>query len=139
MSENDNLAIARQSWDAWNAHDADAWIELLHETHVTESDTLPQPVRGHEGARPFIEMYIKAFPDLRFSIDQMIASGDYVISRYTATGTHKGDLAGIPPTGRHAETHGCVVAEIKNGRILRQWLYWDSAHLLRQLGVLPGA
>jgi predicted ester cyclase len=74
-----------------------------------------------------------------FSIDQMIESGDYVISRYTATGTHKGDLAGIPPTGRHAETHGCVVAEIKNGRILRQWLYWDSAHLLRQLGVLPGA
>jgi steroid delta-isomerase-like uncharacterized protein len=139
MSENDNLAIARQSWDAWNAHDPDAWIELLHETHVTESDTLPQPVRGHEGARPFIEMYIKAFPDLRFSIDQMIASGDYVISRYTATGTHKGDLAGIPPTGRQAETHGCVVAEIKNGRILREWLYWDSAHLLRQLGVLPGA
>jgi steroid delta-isomerase-like uncharacterized protein len=139
MSENDNLAIVRQSWDAWNAHDPDAWIKLLHETHVTESDTLPQPVRGHEGARAFIEMYIKAFPDLRFSIDQMIESGDYVITRYTATGTHKGDLAGILSTGRHAETHGCVVAEIKNGRVLRQWLYWDSAHLLRQLGVLPGA
>jgi len=139
MSENDNLAIVRQSWDAWNAHDPDAWIKLLHETHVTESDTLPQPVRGHEGARAFIEMYIKAFPDLRFSIDQMIESGDYVITRYTATGTHKGDLAGIPPTGRHAETHGCVVAEIKNGRVLRQWLYWDSAHLRRQLGVLPSA
>ena len=73
------------------------------------------------------------------SLDQMIASGDFVVSRYAATGTHRGDLAGIAPTGRHAETHGCVVSEIKNGQIMRQWLYWDSAHLLRQLGVLPAA
>ena len=139
MSEQDNLAIARQSWDAWNAHDANAWIKLLHDSHVTESDTVPGPIRGREGARPFIEMYLTAFPDLHFTVDQMIVSGDFVVSRYTATGTHRGDLAGIAPTGRHAETHGCVVSEIKNGQIMRQWLYWDSAHLLRQLGVLPAA
>jgi predicted ester cyclase len=72
-----------------------------------------------------------------YSIDQMIASGDYVVTRYTATGTHKGDLAGIPPTGRHAETHGCTVGEIKDGKIIRQWIYWDTGHLLRQLGVMP--
>jgi len=139
MSENDNLAITRQAWAAWNAHDPDAWIKLLDEKQVTESDTIPQPIRGHEGARPFMQMYVKAFPDLHFSVDQMIARGDYVITRYTATGTHKGDLAGIPPTGRHAETHGCTVGEIKNGKIVRQWIYWDTGHLLRQLGVLPGA
>lgn len=139
MSESDNIAVVRRSWDAWNAHDVNAWIKLLDGAQVMESDTVPQPVRGHDGARAFMEMYVKAFPDLHFTMDQTIASGDYVVSRYTARGTHRGDLAGIPPTGRSAETHGCVVAEVKNGRIHRQWLYWDSAHLLRQLGVLPGA
>jgi steroid delta-isomerase-like uncharacterized protein len=131
MSENDNLAITRQSWAAWNAHDPDAWIKLLDEKQVTESDTIPQAIRGHEGARPFMEMYVKAFPDLHFSVDQMIASGDYVITRYTATGTHKGDLA--------ESRHGCTVGEIRNGKIVRQWIYWDTGHLLRQLGLMPGA
>jgi steroid delta-isomerase-like uncharacterized protein len=139
MSETDNLATIRQTWAAWNAHDADAWVKLLDEKHVTESDTIPQPIGGHEGARAFMQMYVKAFPDLHFAIDQMIASGDYVVTRYTATGTHKGDLGGIPATGRHAETHGCTVGEIKNGKIVRQWIYWDTGHLLRQLGVMPGA
>jgi hypothetical protein len=45
----------------------------------------------------------------------------------------------IPPTGRHAETHGCTFGEIKNGKMVRQWIYWDTGHLLRQLGVMPGA
>lgn len=139
MSESDNLAVNRRSWDAWNAHDTNAWIKLLDGAHVIESDTVPQPIPGHEGARIFMDMYLKAFPDLHFTIDHMIASGDYVVTRYTATGTQRGDLAGIPPTGRHAEVHGCTVAEIKNGQVHRQWLYFDSAHLLRQLGVLPAA
>jgi predicted ester cyclase len=43
---------------------------------------------------------------------------------------------GIPPTNRHAETHGCTVAEIKNGKAVRTWGYWDTGHLLRQLGVM---
>lgn len=80
------------------------------EKQVIESDTIPHPIGGHEGARAFMQMYVKAFPDLHFAIDQMIAAGDYVVTRYTATGTHKGDRAGIPPTGRHGETHGCTLA-----------------------------
>jgi steroid delta-isomerase-like uncharacterized protein len=138
MSEQENMAIARRSWDAWNAHDIEAWIKVLDENQVLESDTIPSPLKGHAAARPFMEMYVKAFPDLHFTIDQMIATGDYVVSRYTATGTHKGELTGIPPTNRRAETHGCTVAELRNGKIVRQWLYWDTGHLLQQLGVMPG-
>jgi steroid delta-isomerase-like uncharacterized protein len=135
----DNLAVVRQSWDAWNAHNPDAWLKLLHDKHVMESDTIPQPITGQEGARAFMGMYVTAFPDLHFKVDQLTASGNYVISRYTATGTHQGPLGNIPPTERRGEVHGCTVAEIENGQIVREWLYWDSAHLLRQLGVLPAA
>ena len=61
------------------------------------------------------------------------------MTRYTATGTHRGDLMGIAPTNRRAETHGCTIAEIKNGKIIRSWIYWDTGHLLRQLGIMPAS
>jgi predicted ester cyclase len=94
-------------------------LKLLDENHLVESDTVPEPVRGREPYRQFMVMYLRAFPDLHFTIDQMVASGDYVVTRYTATGTHRGELQSIPPTNRHAETHGCTVAEIRNGRTVR--------------------
>lgn len=139
MSDKDNVTIARRTWDAWNAHDVDAWIKLLDDKSVLEGDGLPGTLKGREAARPFMQMYLKAFPDLHFTVDQMLASGDYVITRYTGSGTHKGDLSGIAPTGRRAEVHGCTIMEVQKGKIVHQWLYWDNAHLLRQLGVLPGA
>ena len=137
MSEQANVQIARDGWDAWNAHDVNAWLKILDEKHVWETDTLPAPLIGRDAAGQAMRMYLAAFPDLRFTVDQLLSSGDYVVSRYTATGTHRGDLMGIPPTNRHAETHGCTVAEIKNGKAVRTWGYWDTGHLLRQLGIMP--
>jgi len=104
---------------------------------VWETDTLPAPVNGRDAAGQTMRMYITAFPDLHFSVDQLLPSGDYVVTRYTATGTHRGDLMGIPPTNRRAETHGCTIAEIKNGKIVHTRVFWDTGHLLRQLGVMP--
>jgi len=85
-----------------------------------------------------MQMYIAAFPDLHFSIDQLLPSGDFVVTRYTATGTHNGDLMGILPTKRRAEVHGCTVMEVRNSTVVRSFVYWDTGHLLRQLGVMPG-
>jgi len=138
MAEQDNVRIIRESWDAWNAHNIDGVLKSLDEKHVWETDTLPAPVVGRDGYRQAMQMYITAFPDLQFRIDQLLSSGDHVVSRYTATGTHNGDLMGIPPTKRRAETHGCTVAEVRNGKVVRTWVYWDTGHLLRQLGVMPG-
>jgi predicted ester cyclase len=58
-------------------------------------------------------------------IGQLHASGEHVVTQYTATGTHNGDLMGIPPTRRQAEVHGCTVAEIRNGKVVRSYVYWD--------------
>lgn len=137
MSDRDNIRIARQSWDAWNDHDIDGVLKVLDEKHVWETDTLPGPVVGRDGYRKAMQMYLTAFPDLRFSIDQLFSSGDYAVTRYTATGTHRGDLMGIAPTNRRAETHGCTIVEIKNSKFVHTWVYWDTGHLLRQLGVVP--
>jgi len=138
MSEQENLRLARRGFDAWNAHDSDGFLKLVSEDYVSESDTLPAPLRGREGARQSMQMYLKAFPDLRFDIQQMITSGDYVVTRWHATGTHKGELMGIPPSGRRgAGIRGCTVTEYKRGKAARDWVYWDVATLLRQIGAMP--
>jgi len=140
MSEQDNLRIARQGWDAWNAHDPDSFVKLIADDFVSESDTLPTPLRGRDGARQSMQMYIKAFSDLHFDIEQMIASGEYVITRWHGTGTHKGELMGIPASGRRGEgIHGCNITEYRGGKIVREWVYWDVATLLRQIGAMPAS
>ncbi len=139
MSDQDNLRLARESFDAWNKHDPERYVELLDEKHVFESDTIPAPLTGREAGRQFMQVYVSAFPDLRFDIDQMLASGEFVVTRWTATGTQRGQLMGIAPTNRRTTTHGCTVVEIKNGKFVHAWTYWDTGHLLRQLGVLPAS
>jgi predicted ester cyclase len=67
------------------------------------------------------------------------SEGEFVTTRWTATGTRGGTLMGIPPTNRRAVTHGCTVGQFKNGKSVHDWIYWDTANLLRQLGVTPGA
>ncbi len=59
------------------------------------------------------------------------------VMRWTVTGTHQEKLMGIPPTGNRVEIHGCSVDEIHDGKVVRDYTYWNSAALLRQLGVLP--
>jgi steroid delta-isomerase-like uncharacterized protein len=138
MGEQENVRVVKETWDAWNAYDIEGLLKLLDEKHVWETDTLPAPVVGRDGYRQAMQMYITAFPDLHFRIDQMLPSGDYVVTRYTATGTHNGELMGIQPTRRRAEIHGCTVVEVRNNKASRSWVYWDTGSLLRQLGVMPG-
>ncbi len=136
MTDQENLQIARKIFEAWNVRDVNRYATLLDEGHVWETDTLPQTIRGRDAARHAMQMYMTAFPDLHFDIEQMIVSGQYVVTRWRATGTHRGELMGIAPTHRAVDVHGCTVNEIKNGRSAHVWVYWDTGHLLRQLGVL---
>lgn len=134
----ENIQVVREVFAAWNAHDADRLTALLGEEFESKSDAWPAPIRGREAQRELMRTYVTAFPDLRFDVEQLLPSGDYVISRWHATGTHRGELMGIPPTNRRGEgIQGCTVAEVRNGEIVREWVYWDVATLLRQLGVMP--
>jgi steroid delta-isomerase-like uncharacterized protein len=138
MAGHNNLQIARDSFAAWNAHDVEAFVRRLDTKTTWESDAFPAPFTGHEGARQFFKLYLTAFPDLHLDVEQILPAGDsHVLVRWRSSGTHRGPLAQIPATGRKASNHGCTVMEIKNGKIGHAWVYFDNAHLLRQLGVLP--
>jgi steroid delta-isomerase-like uncharacterized protein len=133
----DAIDIVRESINAWNAHDPDGVARLVSNDFVSESDTLPAALRGPEAVRQVVQMYVQAFPDLHFEIEQTLAGGDYVTLRWLATGTHGGALMGIPPTNKRVVTHGCTVEEVRYGKLVREWVYWDTGNLLRQIGVLP--
>jgi len=137
MATQDNLKTARDVFDAWNKHDLERHAKLLDEKHVFESDTIQAAMVGRDAGRQFMAVYLTGFPDLHFEVDQMLADGDFVVTRWTATGTHRGELMDIPPTQRRTVTRGCTVAEIKHGKLTHSWVYWDTGHLLKQLGVLP--
>ena len=76
MAQQDNIQIVRHIFEAWNKHDPDRYVKLLDEKHVVESDTLPAPLIGREAGRQFMQMYVSAFPDLHFDIDQIFGEGN---------------------------------------------------------------
>ena len=82
-------------------------------------------------------MYRNAFPDIHFTIDEQIAGGDKVATRWTAQGTHKGELVGIPATGKSSTVTGIAVDRIVNGKIAESWGIFDRFGMMQQLGVIP--
>ncbi len=82
-------------------------------------------------------MYRKAFPDLRLTIDDQIAEGETVVTRWTATGTHEGELMGIPPTGKQATTTGININHVSGGKLVDGWGIFDQLGLLQQIGAVP--
>jgi len=112
--------------------------EIITKDHVNSGPgSLPELPTGPEGAKQLVTVYRNAFPDLRFTIDEQIAEGDKVVTRWTADGTHQGELAGLPPTNKTSTVTGIVVDRIANGKIAESWGIFDQFGMMQQLGVIP--
>jgi len=136
LAEEGNIEYAKQQIAALDAHDIESYLSRIDDSYVGHSETASGPIRGREGVRQNLQMLLTAFPDLHIEVEQIIASGDSVVVRTRATGTHKGNFAGIPPTNKSIEVHGCNVIELRNGKAIKGRLYSDNASLFQQLGLL---
>jgi len=92
---------------------------------------------GREGLRAIASALRKGFPDMKIRIDLEVAEGDLVASYSTVSGTHKGELFGMPATGKHAEWAEIHIVKIVNGKITEHWGIVDQMGMLRQLGLAP--
>jgi steroid delta-isomerase-like uncharacterized protein len=112
--------------------------EIITKDHVNSGPgTLPELPTGPEGAKQLVTVYRNAFPDLHFTIDEQIAEGDKVVTRWTADGIHKGELLGMPATGKSSTVSGIVVDRFANGKIAESWSIFDQFGMMQQLGVIP--
>jgi predicted ester cyclase len=94
-------------------------------------------VYGREGYRRFYAALRQAFPDFRFTVEDQIAEGDLVVTRWAARGTHTGELRGIPPTGEQGCISGMSIDRLADGKVVECWVNSDELGLLQQLGVVP--
>jgi len=95
---------------------------------------------GFQGVEPFkqqLAAFRAAFPDLRVSIEDLLIDGDRFASRTTVTGTHTGDLMGMPATGRHISVEAVDIGRVENGRAKERWGGLNMYSMLTQLGVIP--
>jgi steroid delta-isomerase-like uncharacterized protein len=94
-------------------------------------------LRGPEALKRVIAMYRAAFPDLRMTVDDVIATDDKVVLRWHGEGTHRGELAGLAPTGSRGSVTGISIDRWQDGKIVEAWAEWDNLGLARQLGAAP--
>jgi steroid delta-isomerase-like uncharacterized protein len=134
MSE-ENKAVARAVFDVFSGGDPASLDEKVAEDAVDHDPYNPFAEEGREGLKKVIAMYRSAFPDLRFEIEDQIAEGDKVVTRWTGTGTHQGDLMGAAPTGKTSVVGGVGIDRIENGKVVEAWGYWDALGMFQQLGL----
>jgi predicted ester cyclase len=85
----------------------------------------------------FASALLAAFPDLHVQLDDMVADGDKLVSRYTVHGTHDGELMGIPPTGKQVSIGGIAIDRFEDGQSVEHWEVFDQMGMMQQLGVIP--
>ncbi len=122
---------------AWNSHDvervATCYAVDYEETDVAQADS----PRGRDGIRRTAAGYLRAFPDLLVTLDDVVIDDHRVALAWHWHGTHRGAFMNIPPSGRQVTVKGTSFLTIENGQIRRGTRIWDLAGLLRALGLLP--
>jgi steroid delta-isomerase-like uncharacterized protein len=137
MSEENKAVVRRFIEEVWNNGNLDAIDELISEDHVDHDPANAGSPGGREGVRAFVQMYRTAYPDTHIEFGEMVAEGDLVAGSWTATGTHQGELMGMPPTGRSIHVTGMGMDRVRNGQIVESWANYDSLGMLQQLGAIP--
>ena len=140
MSANENAALARRIYQLFSDDKLDDALELV--TDDVEAVLVPfgQTFHGRDGFTGFMQGFKGAFPDIRISVTNQVATDDYVVSEFTARGTHTVPLqtpsGAIPPTGRTFYFIVCEVMRVKHGRIASLHNYQDATSIMRQLGLI---
>jgi len=137
MSTEANKRILRRFFEElFNTGDLSIADEIVALDYVNHN-TIPGEPSGREGLKAFVTLLRTAFPDIRFTIDDQLAEGDKVAPRLHFTGTHRGEFAGVPATGKPVTATAINLQRVADGQIQETWLDWDALGLMQQLGAVP--
>jgi steroid delta-isomerase-like uncharacterized protein len=137
MSPDANKQVIRAYVETiFNQRQVERADELVAPDYLDHA-ALPGQAPGLPGAKQKWAMYLAGIPDLRVTIEELVAEADRVAVRRSYEGTHQGELLGVPPTGRHVRIGGISIFRLAEGKIAEQWEQLDRLALMQQLGVLP--
>jgi steroid delta-isomerase-like uncharacterized protein len=137
MSEHNKAIVRRLFTELWNNGNLSVADEVFAPNYAHYDPSTPDFGRGPDSEKKRAALYRAAFPDLHLTIEDVIAEGETVMTRWSCRGSHKGDLNGIAPTGKHITISGVTVARVSNGKIVEGYVNWDALGLMQQLGVVP--
>ena len=133
MSKANKVLIRRVIEEGFNKRNL-ALLDKLYADCVYHS-----PATGElksEALRKFVASILAAFPDGRWTVDDQVAEGGKVVTRWSFTGTHQGDFMGLAPTGKHVTTSGMVIDRVIKGKIVEEREEWDTLGMMQQLGAV---
>ncbi|HLF71692.1 MAG TPA: ester cyclase [Dehalococcoidia bacterium] len=137
MSTQDNKAVYRRFIEeAFNKANFAVLDEVLAPNYVIR-DTPPGSASGADGVRQVVTMFRSAFPDMKITIEDLVAEGDKVTARSILQGTHQGALFGIAPTGKQVAMASLTMVTVRDGKIRESWVRSDVQGLMGQLGATP--
>ncbi|MFO0722423.1 MAG: ester cyclase [Myxococcota bacterium] len=122
--------------EVWNKGNGAAADELVGPSAVVRSSTMTN-LTGPAGVRQQVALMKSAFPDAKITIDEQVAEGDFVVARWTVTGTHTGPLMQFGATGRKISVKGSSIDRVAGGKITDTFTSWDALEMLMQIGVEP--
>jgi steroid delta-isomerase-like uncharacterized protein len=137
VSEENKALVRRQEEELFSGGNLDMADEIYAPDYVGHDPSNPEDVRGLQAAKQAASDYRQAFPDLRVTVEDLIAEGDRVAARLRFRGTHLGEMDGIAPTGKRVDCTGIVVSRIEKGKIVEDWANFDDLGMMQQLGLIP--
>jgi len=136
MSEDENKALARRFIQVWAPGNLSVLDELAAPDITVIYPVLGEPVRGAAAFKQLLAHFHAACPDVEISVQEQIAEGDKVVTRWSVCGTHRGELLGVPPTGRPLSWTGITIHRLVGGRVMEERGEEDALGLMRQTGVM---
>jgi steroid delta-isomerase-like uncharacterized protein len=133
----DHAATLRRMYDSINARDLDGFAALLADDFVEHEET-PGLAPTKEGVLDWFRLNIAAFPDLRFEAEDVLVSGDKVVSRARITGTHSGQFLGVPASGKRVDVQLIDIIRFgDDGLAHEHWGVVDALSMMQQVGAIP--
>jgi steroid delta-isomerase-like uncharacterized protein len=137
MSSEQNKTIVRRLLEEPWKGDLGVVDELIDRNYVGHDPAIPEPLRGPDGFKENVSTYREAYSDAQITVDEQIAEGDKVATRWTARGKHDGDLMGVAPTGKQVKVSGLTLSRLANGKVIEDYTNWDTFGMMQQLGIVP--
>jgi predicted ester cyclase len=137
MTHQQYKTIVRRVNDAYGAQGDLSVIDEFVAPDLVDHTAPPHLQHGSQSLKQLIHIWRTAFPDLTVTVDDIIAEGDLVVIAWNGSGTHLGDLMGIPPTGKRGTMSGITFNRLRDGRIIERWGNNDQLGLFTQLGLIP--